>query len=106
MSRRFGEIVPATPGELEQFYLQVVDKLKGTSSTLEEVDQRSNWPGAPIVADLDRAIRDLVNSAVAPLRAQIASLEQQLRNENVLSFNNELADLERRIDSIEKSARF
>jgi len=105
MSRRFGEIVPATPGELEQFYLQVVDKLKGTSSTLEEVDQRSNWPGAPIVADLDRAIRGLADSAVAPLRAQISELEQKLRNQQGQSANI-IAELERRIDSIEKSARF
>lgn len=123
MGNRLTEIPPSNPYEIERFYLEVIDKLKGTTVSIEEVDQRSNWPGASIISDLDRAIRDLISNAVAPLRSQIADLERQLRNQqsfaariNELDLQIRRLDtsatrtsidyLERRINSIEVSARF
>lgn len=87
MSRRFSKIIPKTELELERFYIDTIAKLEGTSATLEEVDQRSTYPGASVTGELERIIRGMVQSANAPLRSQIA-------------------DLERKIDSMERSARF
>jgi len=117
---RFPRIVPKTPGELERFYLDVEKKLGGTDATLEEVDQRSQSPVGAIQSENERALRDLVKSVVAPLKAQISELERQLRNneapryiyeierncETAASQATKLDDLERRIDSIERSARY
>jgi len=87
MSRRFSKIIPKTDLELERFYIDVVEKLQGTTASLEEVDQRSTYPGASITAEIERAIRDIYRTVVAPMRSQIS-------------------ELERRINSIENSARF
>jgi len=87
MSRRFSKVIPKTDLELERFYIDVVAKLEGTTSTLEEIDQRSTYPGASVTAEIERTIRDIYRVVVAPMRSQIS-------------------DLERRINSIENSARF
>ena len=87
MTRRFSKIVPKSDLELERFYLDVAEKLGGTTATLEEVDQRSTYPGASVTGELERTVRDIYRLAVAPLRSQIS-------------------ELERRINSIENGARF
>jgi hypothetical protein len=103
---RFSETVPKTPLELEIFYLNVIKKVGGTDATLEEVDQRSTWPGASVASELERSIVDATKSITAPLRARIDDLERQLRNIQEKSTASKLDDLERRINSIEMSARF
>jgi hypothetical protein len=84
---RFSQIVPKTPLEQERFFLDVAKKLGGTEATLEEVDQRSTWPGASVTSEIERLLADLTKRIETPLRAQIS-------------------ELERRIDSLERSARF
>jgi len=106
MSRRFSKVIPKTPLELERFYIDVVAKLEGTTATLEEVDQRSTYPGASVTAELERTIRDLYRIAVVPLRAQIDDLERTIRSLQGSSLSTKVDDLERRINSIEMSARF
>lgn len=106
MSRRFSKIIPKNASEVERFYLDVIQKLEGTTATLEEVDQRSTWPGASVASELERSIVDLYKSMIAPLRAQIDDLERTIRNIQGNSLSTKVDDLERRIDSIERSARF
>ena len=106
MSRRFSKVVPKSDLELERFYLDTINKLQDTTATLEEVDQRSTWPGASVTSELERLIYDIAKRVAAPLKAQISELERQLRNSQGLSLSTKLDDLERRINSIERSARF
>lgn len=87
MTRRFSKVVPKTDLELERFYLDVQEKLGGTTATLEEVDQRSTYPGASVTGEQERMIRDFYRTVVAPLRSQIS-------------------ELERRVNSLENGARF
>lgn len=108
MSQRINPNPPRSEREVEEFYLQAIDKLKNTTATLEEVDQRSGYPGASVAAELDREARSLANAITLSLRAQIGELETRL---NRLSDANAkqsavISELERRIDSIEKSARY
>lgn len=125
MSRRFSKIVPTSPLELERFYLDTINKLQGTTATLDDLDQRSTWPGASVTSELERSISAITKSITATLRAQISELERiarnmqginqsariddlerSIRNMGSTSLSTKIADLERRIDSIEKSARF
>lgn len=106
MSRRFSEIVPQSPLEIERFFLDAIDKLKGTNSTLDELDQRSGYPGASVTSELERAISDYGKRITAPLRAQIDELERTIRGLQTRSLSTKVDDLERRIDSIERSARY
>lgn len=106
MSRRFSEIVPANILEVERFYLDAIEKLRGTSVTLDELDQRSGYPGASVTSELERAISDYGKRITAPLRAQIDELERIIRGLQTRSLSTKVDELERRIDSIERSARF
>lgn len=104
MSPRFSKVIPQNPLEQERFYLDTIEKLQGTTATLEELDQRSNWPGAAITGDIERAINAIVKSAVSPLKAHISDLERIIRN--LQNRPNRVDELERRINSIENGARF
>ncbi len=84
---KFSKIVPKTDRETERFYLEVVEKLSNTDITLAELEQRADFPAAATSGELERGIRGLVTAIQAPLRSQID-------------------DLERRINSLERSARF
>lgn len=105
MSRSF-KTVPQTPGEIERFYLDVNQKLDGTEATLADIDQRSQSPVGAMQSETERTLSDLVKAAQAPLRAQIDELWKMLRDIKRESQSTKVDDLERRIDSIEKSARF
>lgn len=125
MSRRFSKIVPTSPLELERFYLDTINKLEGTTATLDDLDQRSTWPGASVTSELQRDITSLTKSITATIRAQISELERIARNMQGInqsarmdeierairsigstSLSAKVDDLERRIDSMERSARF
>ena len=84
---RFSPIVPQTEMEQERFYLEVIEKLVNTNITLAELEQRADYPAAATNSELERTVRSIISAVQSPLRSQIA-------------------DLERRINSIEKSARF
>lgn len=108
MSERLNPNPPRSERELEEFFLQVRNKLKGTTATLEEVDQRSGWPGSSISSEFEREIRSIFSSTVASLRAHVSELETKVArlNEAKAAQSATISDLERRIDSIEKSARY
>ena len=59
MSRRFSQIVPQSPGEIEQFYLDTIDKLRGTDSTLADEEKKSSLPVVGMVHDLARKLDSL-----------------------------------------------
>lgn len=103
---RFAKIVPKTPLELERFYLDVEQKLGNTDATLEELDQRSQSPVGAMQSETERTLSDLVRMAQSPLKAQIEEIHRLLRDIKRESQSTKIDDLERRIDSIEKSARF
>lgn len=108
MSKRINPNPPRSPREVEEFFLQTIDKLKNTTTTLEEVDQRSGYPGASVAAELDRDSRNLANAITVSLRAQIGELESKLSRLTDANAKQSavISELERRIDSIEKSARY
>jgi len=122
---RFSKIVPATPLELERFYLDTINKLQGTDASLDDIDQRSQSPVSAMIGEAERVITSIVKAAQAPLRAQISDLERTVRNLQSVSLSSKVDDLERstrnaqsqslstkvddlerRIDSIERSARY
>lgn len=129
MSRVFSKVVPKTSKELEQFYLDTGEKLGGTSTRLADVDYRASAPTqAPaaitsVVGEMGRSLSDIEKAAAAPMRAQIDGLENQVRNlqvasmasridelerqiRNLQGFFHNTGELERRIASIENSARY
>lgn len=108
MSKRINPNIPRSPRELEEFYLQAIDKLKGTTATLEEVDQRSGYPGASVSAELERDVRYLADAMAATFRAQIGELEVKVSRLTAIGSTQAaiISELERRIDSLEKSARY
>lgn len=103
---RFPKPIPGTPLELERFFLETEKKLGGTDATLEEIDQRSQSPVGAFQSETERALTDIIKAAQAPIRAQVEELYRLLRDIKRESQSTKVDDLERRIDSIEKSARF
>ena len=103
---RFTERVPKSDRELEQFYLQTAKKLAGTDTTLEELDQRGNWPGQSVTDELERAIRSIVGGMMAPLKAQLAEIDRRISKGDIITVRTQITELERKINSIEASARF
>jgi len=78
---RFAEIVPQNPLEFERFYLDAIEKLKGTNMALADLEV---MPTAAIsLHELNRAIEG------------IARMSANLRLEN--------HELRRRIDNLERS---
>ena len=123
MSRRFPKVMPSNELELERFYLAVIDKLQGTTASLDDLDQRAQSPVGAMQSELERTLSDIIKAIISPLNAQISELERQIRNtqrdsqsakiddmerrlSNALSQSTKVDDLERRINSIEASARF
>lgn len=108
MSKRINPNPPRSPREIEEFFLQAIDKLKNTTATLEEVDQRSGYPGASVSAELEREVRRLSDGMTAALRAQIGELEVKVSRLTAIGSTQAaiISELERRIDSLEKSARY
>lgn len=62
MSRVFSQIVPKTPAELERFYLDAIEKLQGTTSTLSDEDKKSSIPFNGMISKLDRSVEYIARS--------------------------------------------
>lgn len=94
----FPENIPRTQGELEQFYLWTINKLRGTGANLDELDQRSLNPligtAQEIARKLDSLQRDTRN-----IKAEIEQLKR--KPESQRSIQAQIARLEHRISQIE-----
>lgn len=84
MSRVFSKIVPQSPLELERFYLDTIEKLADTNSTLADEDKKSSVPIIGMLHEVNRKIdtvtRDnrTLRTHITRLEAKIADIERQL----------------------------
>ena len=95
----FNERIPKTDRELEIFYRQTIDKLKGTESTLVDESLKSFIPFISMVQSLNRNHEALAKS-IKTNRATMQKLERQQQENRILKA--QLSRLEKRVADIEK----
>ena len=79
MSRRFSKVVPKSELELERFYLDTINKLEGTTTTLSDEEQKSSIPLVGMVHDLKRVIVSLSRDT-RNMKAELAALARRIEN--------------------------
>ena len=98
MSRRFSKVVPKSELELERFYLDTINKLEGTTTTLSDEEQKSSIPLVGMVHDLKREIVSLSRDT-RNMKAELAALAR-VQHEN-RTLRAKIYNLEKRIENIE-----
>jgi len=94
----FPESPPKTPGEIEQFFLQTIKKLKGTGASLSDIDQRSINPLIGMVQEIMRRIDSLIRDG-RNIKADFEGFKR-IEQEN-RTMKAKIYELERRINNIE-----
>ena len=100
MSRRFSKVVPQSPLELERFYLDTINKLENTESSLSDEEQKSGIPVIGMIHDINRRIESLTrDSRNLKLLMDNSRLEQDNRmmRSQLTKLETRLADLEKRV---------
>ena len=100
MSRRFSKIVPVAPLELERFYLDTINKLEGTDSTLADEEKKSAIPVVGMIHDINRKLESLARDS-RNMRLLVESSRQEQENRllrsQITRLENRISDLERRL---------
>lgn len=100
MSRRFSKVVPQSPLELERFYLDTINKLENTTSSLADEEQKSGIPVIGMIHDISRRVESLVrDNRNLKLSMDNSRLEQDNRimRSQLTKLETRLADLEKRV---------
>lgn len=117
MGDRILERVPRTMREVEQFYRDVINKLKGTTTTLADEEKRSIAPIVGMVSDTNKRLESLARDN-RNLRLDIDSLKRVEHDNKILRadidslrrveqdnrlMRAQIALLIKRIDNLERS---
>ena len=89
--------IPRTPREQEQYFLNVSEKIGGTTATLSDEEQKSNLPFLGMLQAMQRQVNALQRDGrnVQQRNDQLASENRQLKTR--------MAELERKVNDLERS---
>lgn len=100
MGDRILERVPRTMREVEQFYRDVINKLKGTTTTLADEEKRSISPIIGMLNDTNRKVESLARDN-RNLRLDLDSLKRVEQENRIL--RSQIALLIKRVENLERS---
>lgn len=95
---------PRSPREVEEFFLQVAQKLTNSDSSLADEEQKSSIPFIGYVREVDRRISD-VERLVSSRATRVSELERRVLDlEKMLTFRaGKISELERDIEDLKRS---